>query len=333
VSAGRTLWLLARLRLKEMIHSPGSAALYLGFPTVLLVLIGLVFAGGHPFERRTVAVVDGDEQLVARLERFPELRVERDPDAVALAKLRARAVNALVLPGRIAVGPRDELFARGLAAALGDRRTVEKVEVPRWGYVHYLFPGLVALVIVAGGLLGMGYSMVRYRSNQFLKKLSTTPLGRATFVAAQIGSRTALVMGQLALLVAAAWLAFDLPLTASGALWLAALSALGLLTFMGAGFLVACAIRNEANLLDLINVLMMPIVFFSEVFFSVDVLPAPLAAVARALPSTQLVRLSRALLLYGDADPGALARGVAILGGWALVTYAVAVRAFRWYET
>lgn len=329
---GRTLWLLGRLRLKEMIHSPGSAALYLGFPTVLMVLVGLVFAGGHPFERRAVALVDEPAATEARLERFPELRLERDDAPVALAKLRARALNALVLPGRIAVGPRDELFARGLASALGDHRTVELVEVPRWGYVHYLFPGLLVLVIVAGGLLGMGYSMVRYRSNQFLKKLATTPLGRATFVAAQIGSRTALVLGQLVLLVAAAKLAFDLPLTVAGALWLTALAVLGLVTFLGAGFLIACAIRNEANLLDLINVLMMPIVFFSEIFFSVDVLPAPLAAVARALPSTQLTRLTRAVLLYGQTDPAALAHGLAILGLWAVGTYAVAVRAFRWYD-
>jgi ABC-type multidrug transport system permease subunit len=328
----RTLWLLGRLRLKEMIHSPGSAALYLGFPTVLMVLVGLVFAGGHPFERRTIALVGEPEAVAARLARFPELRLERDNTDVALAKLRARALNALVLPGRIVVGPRDELFARGLASALGDHRTVELVDVPRWGYVHYLFPGLIVLVIVAGGLLGMGYSMVRYRSNQFLKKLATTPLGRATFVAAQIGSRTALVSGQLVLLVAAAKLAFDLPLTVAGALWLAALSVLGLVTFMGAGFLIACAIRNEANLLDLINVLMMPIVFFSEVFFSVDVLPAPLAAVARALPSTQLVRLTRAVLLYGQTDPAALVHGLAILGLWAVGTYALAVQAFRWYD-
>src|SRR5207302_1167186 len=150
---------------------------------------------------------------------------------------------------------------------------------------------------------------------------------------AQIGSRTALVFGQLALMVAAACLVFDLKLTVAGAMWLAGLSLLGLLTFMGAGFILACLIKSEANLLDLINVLLMPIVFLSEVFFPLDDLPTGLARFAATLPSAQLVRLLRAVALYGETAPAQLATGLSVLAAWTVVTFAVSVKTFRWYDS
>lgn len=50
--------------------------------------------------------------------------------------------------------------------------------VPKWGYVHYLFPGLLTFSVLLAGLFGMGYGMVRFRATLLLKKLATTPLSR-----------------------------------------------------------------------------------------------------------------------------------------------------------
>jgi len=335
----RTLWLLARLRFRENIHSPATAVLYLGMPMALLVIVGLVFANGHPFERKTLAVVGELPPATATaLARYPDVRLRHAQDReVAFGKLRTRAVHGvLIAPGddahtQLWVGPREELFGRGVASVL-DGIELKVAEVPRWGYVHFLFPGLITITIMIAGVLGMGYGMVRYRGNQFLKKLSTTPLRRATFIAAQLGARSTLVLGQLALMVAAGVIVFHLPLTVGSALWLAGLSLLGLLTFSGAGFILACAIRNEANVLDVVNVVMMPLVFFSEIFFSVEELPVPLARVAAALPSTQLVRMLRAVVLYGERSPAELATGGLILVAWAFATFAVAVHRFRWHD-
>jgi ABC-2 type transport system permease protein len=333
----RALFVLVRLRLKEMFGGVTASAFYLGVPLVLALMVGAVFANGHPFERRTVAIV-GEQTPTEKaiLDGFPELRVGSDKTAeIALSKLRSRSVNAVLLAGpepRVLVGRRDELFGRGLAAALSARATVEVQELPRWGYVHFLFPGMLVITIIAGGLLGMGYGMVRYRSNQFLKKLSTTPLSRATFVAAQLGARSLVVLGQVAVLVALAVLFFDLPLTVGAALWIAPLSLLGLLVFSGVGFALGSFVKSEANLLDAINLLFMPVVFLSEIFFSIDELPAPLAHFAAALPSTQLTRLFRAVLLHGDGGLASLGPGLAILAAWALVTFAVSVRSFRWHD-
>jgi hypothetical protein len=59
-------------------------------------------------------------------------------------------------------------------------------------------------------------------------------------------------------------------------------------------------------------------------------LPAPLPTLASLLPSTQMVRLTRSVLLYGMTDVSILMPGIAILAAWAAITYAASVRAFRW---
>jgi ABC-type multidrug transport system permease subunit len=198
--------------------------------------------------------------------------------------------------------------------------------------MHYLFPGMLALAVVLTGLYGMGVTMVRYRATQLLKKLSTTPLPRSTFVAAQLTARTALVLAQTALMGLAAWLVFGLPLSPASFAWLLGLTALGLITFMGAGFALACVIRVDSNMQDVINTITGPLVLLSEIFFSADELPGPLPVLAAALPSTQLVRALRAVLLEGEVGAAVLAPGILVMLGWLVATFVVSVAVFRWND-
>lgn len=334
----RAFYILLRLRLLDVTRKPLTGFFILIMPVVLLVTLSGIFAGGHPFERRRVSVVEG-APVPAALASLPGLHVlHAGSERAALGGLSSRMTDAVIAPGpegaRLLVRDKDEIFGRGLAGALGalgERVTLTVVLAPRWGYMHYLFPGLLALAVVLTGLYGMGYTMVRYRATQFLKKLSTTPLPRSTFVAAQLVARTVLVLAQTVLMALAAWLLFGLPLTLAGFAWLMALTALGLLTFMGAGFALACVIRVESNMQDVINSITGPLILLSEIFFSADELPGPLPVVAAALPSTQLVRALRAVLLEGEAGAALLAPGM-VMVGWMAATFVVSVAVFRWND-
>jgi ABC-type multidrug transport system permease subunit len=328
----RAFLVLVKLRLLDVTRRPLAGFFILILPVILLLVAGGVFSGGHPFERRRVSVL-ADEASFTALARLPGLRVARAAsERAARGGLSSRMTDVVVLPGpQILVRPTDELLGRGLAAALpGASLTI--FSAPRFGYLHYLFPGMLALAVVLTGLYGMGLTMVRYRASQLLKKLATTPLPRSTFVAAQISARTVLVLAQTALMALAARLVFGMPLSPASFAWLLALTTLGLFTFMGVGFSLACVIRVETNMQDLINALTGPVVLLSEIFFSADELPGPLAAVAAALPSTQLVRLTRAVLLEGETALPALAPGLAALVMWALFTFGLSLAVFRWHE-
>ena len=258
----------------------------------------------------------------------------------ALGRLRTRVASAALLTGpgpgtagaRLIVGPRDQLFGRGLAGALAHARAVEVVEAPPLGYVHYLVPGILVLSVLASGLFATGHTLVLYRQNRFLKKLVTTPLPRASFVLAQVAARSLLVLVQVALLLLVARLAFGLPLGALALLWLTPVVVLGLLAFMGLGFALACLITSEDLVVDVISGVQLPLVLGSEVFFPLAALPAPLATLGEWLPSTAMVRLARAVLLFGETDPAALLPGLALLAAWAGVTFAASLWLFRWHD-
>ena len=339
--------LLARLRTAETVRNRVSLAIFIGLPLILLLAIGGIFASGHPFERRQVAIIAPAatvEIVRERLRGYPEVHLIADrAQEVALAELRSHVIDAVVQGDaqtppvlRLFVSDRGRLFAQALTQALGSTPavTVETVATPRFGYVHHLFSGLLSFNILVTGLLGMGAAMARYRQNQLLKKLALTPLRRSTFVAAQLLSRSFLGLLQVAGLLVVARLLFALPLSVGSALWTLLIAALGLLTFMGIGFMLASAIRSEGVLVEGVSALMTPLVLLSEMFFPLSELPRPLRLLGEFLPSTQLVRLLRLGLVEGAQLPGVTTwlPGLLLLLFWLVAGYVAAVLLFRWHD-
>lgn len=344
---------LVKLRVRDVARKSSSLAFFFLLPLILLGVVGVVFAKGHPFEQRRIMIVSpvGDrsreevaDRFVHALEGTPGVRVVLPrSEGEAFGALRTRMAVGVAVVGpdlrvRLTVTPADRLFGRGLIQAVQERDQgrvaidLAEIEVPRWGYVHYLLPGLVAFTVLLSGLFGMGTAMARWRQSLFLKKLATTPLSRPSFVLAQIVARALLVTVQLVVMIVAARVLFDVPLELRAFGWLLAIATLGVLTFTGVGFALACLIKTEAVLTDAISASTTPLVLFSEIFFPLDALPDWLAKACVLLPSTQMVRAMRAVLVSQSTDPAALATPVLVLLAWAVASYAVALSLFRWHR-
>jgi ABC-type multidrug transport system permease subunit len=334
----KALWVLSRLRVVDVVRSRSATFAFLGLPVLILLVLAAVFSGGHPFEVRRISVVQAQGDLDAvgeRLAAYPGVRVESEPDlSVARRKLETRATDAVLereADGalKVAVGSKDELWGRGVAGLLPRSRLV-LVTLSHFGYVHYLFPGLLCSSVMFAGLFGMGYAMARYRQNAFLKKLATTPLGRGTFVLAQILGRGSLVAVQASLLLVVAIVGFGVRPSLGGAVSAALVCAVGLFVFSGIGFALASLIETEAVVSDVISGLTLPFTLFSGVFFPLDSLPPLLASVCALLPSTLMVDAVRSTLLYG-AGFTTVASNLGGLLLWGVVTFGISVRLFRWH--
>jgi ABC-type polysaccharide/polyol phosphate export permease len=340
------LWILTRVRIAEVFRSRSTAFFMLALPVLLLAVMCGVFAHGHPFERQRVALVGArsfDDDTSARwrsaLSSHRELHtldVPREDHAIGM--LRGRMVDAVFVvdpqtgPPRLIVGHDRDLLRRAISSLELSPLTTSVIDVPRWGFVHFLFPGILVYITLISGFFGMGYVMVHYRQTLLLKKLATTPLPRWVFIAAQIFARSTLTIVQIAVLIAIAAVAIDLPLSVRSSVWVVVLSLLGLFVFMGMGFVLACFIQTESSMVDAISVTTLPLVFFSEIFFPVDDLPAALSMSASVLPTTQLVRLLRVVLLEGETSFATLAPGAALLVVWGALTFGVSLVVFRWHE-
>jgi ABC-type polysaccharide/polyol phosphate export permease len=110
---------------------------------------------------------------------------------------------------------------------------------------------------------------------------------------------------------------------------LAVIVLLGALTFSGLGLLVASRSRTIEGMSGLMNLVMVPMWIFSGVFFSSANFPDAIQPVIRALPLTALNDALRAVMI--DGEPLVRTAGMlAIVAAWGIVSFAIALRIFRW---
>jgi ABC-type multidrug transport system permease subunit len=123
-------------------------------------------------------------------------------------------------------------------------------------------------------------------------------------------------------------LAFGAPVR--GSLFaVAVLSLIGALAFTGIGVLIGARTQSSEAAAGWANFVMMPMWLFSGVFFSYELFPPELQPAIRMLPLTALTDALRAVT--SEAAPLAACTGeLAILGAWTVVSFALALRLFRW---
>src|SRR5947208_11612084 len=151
---------------------------------------------------------------------------------------------------------------------------------------------------------------------------------RADFLAALMISRLIFMVPEVLILLVFARLAFGVTIAGS-LVAVVVLILLGAVSFAGIGLLVASRARTIEAVSGLMNLIMLPMWLFSGVFFSSERFPDAAQPFIQALPLTQLVSAMRRILLEGagllDVSPA-----LVILAAWAVVTFSLALRFFRW---
>jgi len=191
--------------------------------------------------------------------------------------------------------------------------------------VDFLLPGILALAVMATGMVSLGIATAYERYYGVLKRLGGSPLPRGGLIAAKTLSVLALEIAQIALLIAVAAIGYGWRPQGSGAVTLLAL-ALGTAAFAGLGLAMAGALRAEATLAGA-NGLYLVFLLLGGGILPLDHLPAPLEALAHALPAAALTNALRASMTSGAAFP---ASDLILLAAWAAIILFVAIRSFRW---
>jgi ABC-2 type transport system permease protein len=107
------------------------------------------------------------------------------------------------------------------------------------------------------------------------------------------------------------------------------LSFLGLIVFMGFGFIVSGIAKSESTIPPLANIITLPQFLISGTFFSIDAFPKWLQPISRILPLTHLNTAMRAVAFEGESLWGVRTEiGVILL--WGVVVYAAAIKIFKW---
>ncbi len=191
--------------------------------------------------------------------------------------------------------------------------------------INFLLPGILALAIMAAGMVNLGIATAYERYYGVLKRLGSSPLPRSGLIIAKVISILVLEVIQVALLVGIAVLFYGWRPAGSPGLALLTL-ALGTVAFAALGLAMAGALRAEITLAGA-NALFLLFVLLGGGILPLSHLPAPLAGFAQLLPAAALTQALQATMTNGAAFPGS---PLLILAIWAVVILLVAIRTFKW---
>jgi ABC-2 type transport system permease protein len=194
--------------------------------------------------------------------------------------------------------------------------------------VAFLLPGVLALAIVASGLVNLGIATAYERQYGVLKRLGGSPLTGGQLVVAKLASVLAFEVVQVVLLIAiaAGVLGWAPPGTPNPVLLVVAI-VLGTAAFAGLGLLLAGTLRAEATL-ALANGLFLAVLLLGGVVQPLERLPEPLATLAGLLPGAALADTFRVAL--GSAPAAGGPAEILVLAVWAALLPIAAARTFRW---
>lgn len=345
--ATKSLWALSGVRLKLFFREPGSMFWTFGFPLLVTVALGVAFRNQGQ-AKTPVAIVDGPgaAQVAAALAGQGAVAARVVDAGEATRELRtgqvALAIEAPGAPGaplvfRYDPSRPDAHAARrqidDLLQAQAGRRDVvatrDETAVSRGGrYVDWLVPGLLGLQLLNGAMWGAAFNIVNARQRRLLKRLAATPMQRAHYLLSYRVSGLVFVPLQTVVLFAFARLTFGVAIQGS-ALAVLGLALLGSWAFAGLGLLCASRAQNSETANGLINLVTLPMMVFSGVFFSSARFPAVLQPAIRLLP---LSAFNEALRHVVNDGASIFSQGfpLAVLVAWTVVTSFLAVRLFRW---
>ncbi len=215
----------------------------------------------------------------------------------------------------------------GVPAAIAVREEEEK-EVKDFEYIDFMVPGILAMVIMFGGISGYSLEIATYREKGILRRIKVSPVPISSFLVGGVASVLVFSLLQAVVLIAFGVLAFGMKLRGNY-LHMAGFVLLGSLSFLALGFLIASLTRNSRSAGLAAQAIGQPMLFLSGIFFSVDWVPIPLKVIARCLPLFYLGEGLRGVMIQGStlAD---LWVDLAVLAGVGAAAFAAAVKFFRW---
>lgn len=198
--------------------------------------------------------------------------------------------------------------------------------------------GVPSADILLAGLFGYGAAntafgglaiiLVGRRETGILKRLRSTPLPPATYIAAVLLSTLVIFALQAVALVLLGRFVFDASAPAN---WLGFGGAvvLGVACFAGLGVGAASLIRSAEGVSAVVNVVLLPMAFLSGSFGPREDFPGVLDVIADVLPLTYFLDIVNSIYLEGEslfANPKALA----IVAAWGAAGLAIALTRFSW---
>ena len=329
--------LIAIFKARNIEYYRDKSSLGWAFLFPLMIIIGCAIAFSNPDTSVFTVGIEGEPQHYQGIDALNQPYIKlvsfsaRDK---GLERLQYHQLDLLISlnPNRYWINTESNTSRAAealLAATLTDFEQ-QQTSGRKVRYVDWVVPGVLAMNLMFGALFGVGYVIVRYRHNGVLKRLQATPVTAMQFLTAQMLSRIIIVIVVNGLIFIGCSLFLDLIVLGSY-FNLLLVTVAGSLSMITVGLLISSRTANEELAGGLLNAATWPMLFFSEVWFSLDEAPQWLRYFSDLMPLTHIVKAFRAVMIDG-AGLGEISYHLIWLMALTVVCLGIAASLFRWHK-
>jgi ABC-2 type transport system permease protein len=357
-----TLYLLTVANVKSLVRDRAALFWTIVFPVMFVFLFGAIFGGGGD-SKISVGFVDQDGTAVSTGIRSAFANVELitikdgslEDEKAAMERGDVSAIIVVQHGTQTAVMGKQPIslqvyidptktqttqVIQGIAAQISNGFNlqlaggsvvlkVESVTLSQtdMSAIAYLIPSILAMALMQLGVFA-AIPLVQQREKGILKRMGATPLPRWMLVGSNVLLRLMVGIVDAVVILGIGIVVFNVQIVGNIAA-VAGLVVLGSAMFLALGFALASFLKTEDQASGVVQVVQIPMMFLSGIFFSFDFLPGFLQTVARFLPLTYLADAFRQVMVNGT-QIAPLGVDLAILTGWLVVCLGIAARTFRW---
>lgn len=363
------LWKLLSSHFKEIIREPGVIFWGVVFPILMSLGLGIAFTQKQDTLRK-VAVIrhESPDRVDAILSRYAQPGDDAADSTVykmtieneqmgnttfrfysmnwdeAIVALKRGVVNVIVDEDEGEVEYRfdplnpdaqlnylklSKYFNAGEKVIRENTENISSLTVKGTRYIDFLIPGLLAMGIMMSSMWGLSYGIIEKRSKKLLRRMVATPMNKGYFLISFMTIRTLMNFLEAVLLILFAWLVFDITIQGSIPALFAIFIA-GNIGFAGLAFFISSRTAKTEIGNGLINVIVMPMMLLSGIFFSYHNFPDGVIPIIQKLPLTLVADGMRSIFIEGAGFQQILLPFfILTLGG--IVFFAVGLKMFRWY--
>jgi len=359
----RAMFAITRGSFKGMLRNPSAVAFGFGFPLVIILVFGSIGGGGRSVPVALARQRDTADWAIRGLLKTTLVTLSADTDAATIRKDLERGriaaiisvdttttsagVPQLVIHTQTSSASGDKYPILRLALAQVFQTAIERNMPPQYkplvidrlpdlpgrqySMIDFIIPGMLGFSLMGSAVFGVAFLFFALRQQLVLKRYYATPISKPYIILGEALARVVFQMITAVVIIVVGKFVFHFTLIHGWTtLWeLLFLSLIGLIVFMGFGFIISSVARSESTIPPFANLVTLPQMLLGGTFFSTDVFPKWLQRVIEILPLKQLNDAMRNVSFEG-AHLADCWKQMGILGIWGVVTYAIAVKVFKW---
>jgi ABC-2 type transport system permease protein len=191
-----------------------------------------------------------------------------------------------------------------------------------------LVPGIAGMSVMSTTFSALAMNMTFLREQGVLKRMRGTPLPTGAYLGGVAANAVTNAVVQITLVVLAGRLFFGVGWPADW-LELVVFVLAGVTCLAALGVAWSHVIPNFDSAPAYVNIVFLPVIFISGVFYDVDNTPAFLRDIAQALPLTHIIDGLSGAMVTGRGLGDNLS-ALAVVGVWTVAGALLAIRGFSW---